>query len=106
MSSRKVVHNSAGLVLRTVEVFTTELTAQEIKKCRADNKLEELIPSIRKCLRCDAEFHSAGKHNRICDYCKLDFSTIPTGICDYNFHKYRSISRYTLERRMKKQCYS
>ena len=41
------------------------LTHEFIKRCR----LTGTRPSLRKCIKCDASFLSAGPHNRLCRRC-------------------------------------
>ncbi len=41
------------------------LTRDFIKRCR----LAETRPAVRTCVKCDASFLSAGKHNRLCGRC-------------------------------------
>lgn len=73
-----------------------------VEQCRELHTLPKLMPSIRQCLRCDAQFDSAGNHNRICPYCKIDFLTIPTGIQEDVFKDYRSTLRLKYEWRRRK----
>ena len=74
--SRKVVHNSAGLVLRTHEVLNRIELDKDVLECRRELGLQPLTPSDRYCLRCGESFHSEGYHNRICELCKVDYLTI------------------------------
>lgn len=41
------------------------LTSEFIKQCR----LTGTQPAMRKCIKCDARFLSAGPHNRLCKRC-------------------------------------
>jgi hypothetical protein len=41
------------------------LTSEFIKRCR----LIGTLPAMRKCIKCDAPFLSAGAHNRLCKRC-------------------------------------
>lgn len=41
------------------------LTREIIKRCR----LAGTTPAMRSCVKCDATFLSAGKHNRLCGRC-------------------------------------
>ena len=41
------------------------LTSELIKRCR----LIGTLPQMRKCIKCDARFLSAGPHNRLCKRC-------------------------------------
>ena len=102
MTSKKTIHNSAGYVLRTVEVFTSTATTQEIAICRKELGLPALNSAVRNCLRCGENFNSEGSHNRICSYCKVDFATLPCSLSDYCSSEYRSIRRRESEWRKNK----
>lgn len=54
--SEKVVTERAGKL---------GLTRDFIKRCR----LAGTHPAVRSCVKCDALFLSAGKHNRLCNRC-------------------------------------
>lgn len=41
------------------------LTSELIKRCR----LIGTLPAMRKCIKCDVRFLSAGPHNRLCKRC-------------------------------------
>lgn len=97
--AKKTIYNSSGTVLRTQDVFTGEAVQEDIRECRKENGLPELMMGVRCCLRCGTGFNSDGAHNRICFYCKVDFRTIPNSLNDYVFKDYRSILRRTLESR-------
>lgn len=48
----------------------TEYQVEEIDKFREHVGLPELVCVKRNCLRCDREFSSFGRGNRMCDSCR------------------------------------
>jgi uncharacterized paraquat-inducible protein A len=58
---------SEGLSVEAVNARAARmgLTSEFIKRCR----LTGTQPDMRKCIKCDARFLSAGPHNRLCKRC-------------------------------------
>jgi hypothetical protein len=102
-SSKKVVYNSAGLVLRTHEVLIRCEPGMDVSSCRDVWGLLPLTPTVRKCLRCDELFDSEGSHNRICELCKVDLLTIQGTDDSVPIEFRKSLLRVTYERRRRKK---